>query len=81
MIIFQWDLVCSKQFYPTLALTIFGISGLFGMLLFGFIQDGLVNNFIFNALGIKYMLYNTFKRLFAFLFLFLPFLRKDVLNL
>lgn len=40
IIIFQWNLVCSKQFYPTFALSIFGLSGLFGMLLFGFIQDG-----------------------------------------
>jgi hypothetical protein len=42
MIIFQWNLVCSKQFYPTFALVVFGLSGLFGMLLFGFIQDGSV---------------------------------------
>lgn len=40
-IVTEWDLVCSKQFYSTFALTIFGLSGLFGMLLFGFIQDGL----------------------------------------
>ncbi|XP_050421455.1 beta-alanine transporter [Adelges cooleyi] len=40
-IVTEWNLVCSKRFYPTFALTLFGLSGLFGMLLFGFLQDGL----------------------------------------
>lgn len=35
----QWDLVCEKDYYATMALVIFGISGLIGNYIFGYLQD------------------------------------------
>lgn len=35
----QWDLVCSKDYYATMALVAFGISGLIGNYIFGYLQD------------------------------------------
>ncbi|KAL1518058.1 hypothetical protein ABEB36_001739 [Hypothenemus hampei] len=39
-IISEWNLVCTKNFQPTLALVLFGCSGLIGNYIFGYIQDG-----------------------------------------
>lgn len=36
---FQWDLVCDRDYYSTLALVFFGIGGLVGNYIFGFLQD------------------------------------------
>lgn len=36
---FQWDLVCDKNFYPAMALVLFGVGGLIGNYLYGFLQD------------------------------------------
>lgn len=35
----QWDLVCDKSFYPTIALVLFGLGGLVGNYIFGYLQD------------------------------------------
>ncbi|XP_076271891.1 beta-alanine transporter [Rhynchophorus ferrugineus] len=40
-IVSEWDLVCSGNFAPTLALVLFGLSGLVGNYVFGYVQDGL----------------------------------------
>ncbi|KAK2721512.1 beta-alanine transporter-like isoform X2 [Artemia franciscana] len=40
-IISEWQIVCDLNFYPTLALVIFGASGLIGNWIFGYIQDGI----------------------------------------
>lgn len=37
----QFDLVCQYDYAPTLALAVFGLSGLIGNYIFGYIQDGL----------------------------------------
>ncbi|CAG7824947.1 unnamed protein product [Allacma fusca] len=38
---FQWDIVCDRGFYPTLALVLLGLGGLVGYYVFGNIQDSL----------------------------------------
>lgn len=38
-LLLQWDLVCDKRFYPALALVLFGVGGLIGNYLYGFLQD------------------------------------------
>ncbi|XP_063925688.1 beta-alanine transporter [Zophobas morio] len=40
-IITEWDLVCEKDLFSTIALVLFGIGGLIGNYLFGYIQDGI----------------------------------------
>nr|CAH0103622.1 unnamed protein product [Daphnia galeata] len=38
-IIIDFDLVCSKSLYPTIALSALNVGGLFGVLLFGYLND------------------------------------------
>ena len=40
----QWDLVCGREFLPTLALVLLGFSGLVGNFIFGYVQDGWVES-------------------------------------
>lgn len=39
LVFFQWDLVCDRDYYVTLALVLFGVGGLVGNYVYGFLQD------------------------------------------
>ncbi|XP_045592853.1 beta-alanine transporter isoform X2 [Procambarus clarkii] len=39
-VVSDWDLVCEREFLPTLGLVLLGASGLLGNFIFGYIQDG-----------------------------------------
>lgn len=38
-LISQWDLVCNKDFYPTLGLVLLAVGGIIGNYIFGYLQD------------------------------------------
>lgn len=37
-IVMEWDLVCNKDFYTTIGLVLFGVGGLVGNYVFGYLQ-------------------------------------------
>ncbi|XP_060802617.1 beta-alanine transporter-like [Amyelois transitella] len=40
-IVSEWNLVCNKDFYPTLGLILLGVGGIIGNYIFGYLQDSI----------------------------------------